>query len=342
MSMLCIPAAASANAGPAPSRLWMTFEYETAKPVSLEGIQLIACDTPGCEQPVLLQQYGNCFSPGCIQASPSLTLSQEPECRGSRCMMSFYPVSSEITEVKLVAQFEDGLRESRLFDGKLMHFRTTAWRVTVHDSGLTVSVDLGFRDPFEAYNSFFEYFAFTLAIELLIAALALGGLLKLDRVSIYKGLAYVLLVNIISYPVTWFFWPSLARFQPDGYRQAGYFFIASAAVFAALFVNISLAEGKTRLRRIIITVVLLLVVVFLSFIWLFVSLFGNYTIAVRGLPTSITIVLAETFAITFEAVLIYILARKALKVGLRRAVLISLVMNFSSYLLGKFVLALWL
>ena len=50
-----------------------------------------------------------------------------------------------------------------------------------------------------------------------------------------------------------------------------------------------------------------------------------------------TILLAEVFAIAFEAVLLYLLARKTWSMPLWQAAVISCVMNVASYLLGRLI-----
>jgi hypothetical protein len=53
--LLAPPPAAQANAAPPPV-VWFTFVDETGQPVSLEGAQLLGCETIDCEAPALLQQ----------------------------------------------------------------------------------------------------------------------------------------------------------------------------------------------------------------------------------------------------------------------------------------------
>jgi len=260
----------------------------------------------------------------------------------NKCLLSLHLDSQDIPPVKVVGQISDGVRESNAFSGKVPRYGTTAWQVLVQDPAPSVSEDERFQSPFATYNSFVEFFAFTVAIELLVATLVCCGWLKIGRVDLFKGMAYVLLANLVSYPVTWFFWPSLGQFQPVAFRRAGYFIAAVAAICTAFLVDVSLTEGKKRRRKVIITLVLLAIAIVISLVWLYLASYGNSRIAVQGLPVSLTILLAEVFAITFETTLVYLLARKTLTLSLRHTALISLVMNVSSFLLGKLVLSGWL
>lgn len=57
-------------------------------------------------------------------------------------------------------------------------------------------------------------------------------------------------------------------------------------------------------------------------------------IAVPGLPSSLTIAVAEAFAVSFEALLLYLLAHKTLALSAKQAVVVSLLMNLTSVLIG--------
>jgi hypothetical protein len=244
--------------------------------------------------------------------------------------------------MKVVAQFSDRVRESNAFPGEVPQYGTTAWQIVVQDGVLSVSEDERFQSPFATYSNFIEFFAFTVVTELLVATLALRGWRKTGGVDLFKGLASVLLGNLLSYPVTWFFWPSLGQFQPDTSRKAGFFIAALAAICTALLVDVSLAEGRKRRRKVIINLLLLAIAIVISLVWLILVSYGNSRIAVHGLPVNLTILLAEVFAIAFEAALVYHLARKTLSLSLKQAALISLAMNLTSFLLGKWMLSGWL
>ncbi len=60
------------------------------------------------------------------------------------------------------------------------------------------------------------------------------------------GLGYVLLANLVSYPVTWIVWPSLGGFQPISIRQTGAFIAFGAILFTGLLALPSRSEGKAR------------------------------------------------------------------------------------------------
>ena len=90
LGMLLMPVpVALANAAP-PLELWLDFEYQTSEQPDLEGVQIIGCDTPECNQPRLLQQYGRCDSGDCLDSPPSLQTVQDLQCVEERCVAVFH------------------------------------------------------------------------------------------------------------------------------------------------------------------------------------------------------------------------------------------------------------
>jgi hypothetical protein len=343
IGMLLMPVpVALANPIVTTHQFWMEFDYRTSEPTDLEGVQLIGWD-PDRNQLVLLQQYGRCDSGACLGSSPSLRAVRDLECVEDRCVAVLGSYTDDrFREFQVVGQFSDRVRKSERFSGELMSRpRTVGWQIAVQDTALTVSVsDGGLQGPHAPYSSsFFRSFALALVIELLVATLALRGWLTLRGHNLLRGLGYALLANLISYPVTWIFWPSLGRFQPTVARQIGCFAVLVAAIFAALLLILSRKEGKVRRRWLMLTLFLLPLAGLAIFLcWEVASLSlafgGREGIAVPGLPDSLTIGFAELFAVAFEALLLYLLARKTLPLSPQQAAVISLAMNVSSFLAG--------
>ncbi|MCP4536769.1 MAG: hypothetical protein GY832_06450 [Chloroflexi bacterium] len=331
-----------ANSGPPPTMIWLNFDYQTSKPTTLEGVQLFGCDTSRCDHP-LLQQYGKCYSEGCSSSPPALTgVVDISECLENKCLLTFYFYYQDVSAIKVVGQFSDRTRESNVFSGEFPRYGTIAWRIVVQDTDLLILKDEHFQDPYATYDNFIKFFVFTVVVELLAAAIMFYKWLKSRDVNLFKGLMYVLLVNLVSYPVTWYFWPSLGQFQPNSIRRFGHFIVIVAAVCTIFLVDISLAKGEKRRRKMIITSFWLAIAAVISPVWLCAVSYSNFWITAQGLPIQLTILLAEVFAVTFEAVLIYFLTRNFLALSLKQTTWISFVMNASSFLLGKLVLSRWL
>ena len=326
--------------------LWLEFEYETSELPELEAVQIIRCDTAECRKLTLLQQHGTCDVPGCLHSSPALEASQPLMCAGNRCVVVFWG-DDALPPFRVVGRFSDRVRLSNLISDGLPQWGTYVWEITVQEIGLAVvAADRDPSPPSAPFSrSFLGSFALTIAVELLVAAGALRGWLKLKDRDLLRGLGYVLFANLISYPVTWAFWPSLRRLQPMEMRQIGYFLVFVALVFTAVLVALSRKEGKARRGWITFTIVLVPVAAVATLLFgLFAGMniaYGGAPIAVPGLPSGLTIALAEVFAVSFEALVLYLLARKTLELALKQAAAISLFMNAASFLLG-WALSSWL
>lgn len=334
--------AALANSLPSLT-LWLEFEYDTAEHPKLESVQILQCEAAGCSRPILLQGYGKCDSEGCVDGEPVLRAAQPLECRGDRCVAVLTFANEAVPPFKVMGQFSDRVRESALYSDELPMVGTVAWIITVRDTTLSITVtEPDPIDPLGIFSSdFFQHFALTLIVELLVAAAALRGWLKLQGRDLLGGLGYVLFANLISYPVTWIFWPSLQRFQPMATRYVGYFVaIGTIVVISALFI-LSRQEGRTRRRLVIFTLFLLPLPVLATLMCLFLATFGSsysgVLIAVPGMPVGLTITLAEVFAVTLEALILYLLARKTLELTFRQVAVISLLTNMSSFLIGLLI-----
>ena len=337
--MLTLPVAATLAVRPAVT-LWLEFEYDTPEQPELEGMQILQCETPECSRPTLLHGYGKCDSQGCVDGEPALEAAQPLECWADRCVAVLLYANEAVPPLKIVGQFSDRVRESDLYSDELPQYGTLNWKITVHDTVLAVAVsDKPQEDSMGIYSGNFEqYFGLTLIVELLIAAVALRGWLKTKARSLVSGLGYVLLANLISYPATWIFWPSLQAFQPMETRYVGYLVVALTLVFAGLILIVSRQKGKARLVWLIATLFLLPPAVYVTGLCLFLDIWGvGHLIAVPGLPAGVTIALAEVFAVSFEALLLYLLARKTVELTFRQAAVLSIMANMSSFLIGLLV-----
>ncbi len=331
------------------STLWLEFDDQTAEQPQLEGVQLIGCNDSGCTSPTLIDQHGRCNVAGCLDdTSPSVTAAQNLRCLADRCVLVYHYLQLDPGEpsfFRVVAQFTDRVRESNVFPYRLDYGGHYGWRIAVQDTVLSVSsYDPGLPETYPLANGFFQSFLLTAAVELLVAALALRGWLEMAGRGLLRGLGYVLLANLVSYLVTWTFWPSLRQFEPIQSRITGFFTLLLAGMFTALIANLSGKEGESRRSRMIITLILLPVTGVAIFLcWLaadFASVYGAKPIAVPGFPAGLTVALAEIFAVAFEALLLYLLARRTLGLALKQAGVISLAMNATSFVLSLVIFAL--
>lgn len=319
--------------------LRLEFEYDTAEQPKLEGVQILDCKTPECSHPILLKGYGTCDSEGCVNGIPILSAGQRLECQDDRCIAVLAYTSQPLDPpFKVVGQFSDRVRESTPISDNLPMPGSVVWKIVVHDSALTVTAtNQDSNDSIDLLpNSFLPYFVLTLSVELLIVAAVLRGWLKLQGRNFVSGLGYVFFANLISYPATWAFSSSLSlqALQPMVTRVAGHAAVFLVAIFAGSIFILSRLDGRARRVWFIVTLGLLPLAVWATYICLFVTDYGiGAPTPVIRVPDDLWIGL-EVFAVSFEASMLYLLARKTLKLAFRQTIIISFLANIPSFLGG--------
>lgn len=328
---------AYANSAPPPSVVWLTFDYKTAQPPQLLGIQLIACMTADCELSVLLQQYGTCDGVGC--AKLPLIQSDRPSefvCAANICRSAVSPTHGG-TDFKLVVQFSDRVRSSDVIS-KLpsSYAEAKAWHVIVRETDLVIVLDTATparHNPLKLFSNNFWWIGLSIAVELLVASLCFQIWARTDIRRLMGRLLIIFLVNLVSLPVVWLFFPSLGKFQSGGSRGLGIFVLVAAIIFAVLLAGIYRSENKTRRRMIILTIISLPGILFCYLALSFVTGFGSSSITIQGLPFDLAIIAAEVFAVVFEAILVTILSKRS--IPLRLIWVTSLLMNSASFISGQ-------
>jgi len=349
-------ASAWANSAPPPAQLWFVFEDESGQPLTPQGVQLVGCD-PNCTNEILLQHYGACDQPGCLPGEPVLgSWSDEINCSQAKpswealpsqsnrdstvglCQTTSYDYSGQY---RLVAQIDGQVYTSDLHpfqDSQNYTDWEYAFRVVVSPTGLALVENPDFEAPSGSWPGFFPSLLVTLAVELLVAGLYLGILLKLRGPSLVNLLVLVALADLVTFPLVWFFFPSFAPFTPAYNMAVGYFLLFAGLLFTILLaIPFLRSEGRKRWIWVgVITLLALLIVPVCSILVLFATRYGSsYNLSWEGLPGSWLLLASEIFAVLFEAGFIYFLSRKAL--AFKHALLLSLLMNLASYLAGLLI-----
>jgi hypothetical protein len=344
-TVLLIPGlVAKANSTAPPSVVWLTFAYETPQAPRLLGVQLIACATTGCEQPVLLQQYGTCEGAGCVTSAPTITgWNNGFGCASGICRSSAYP-SHGGTDLRIVAQFSDRVRSSDVVSKLPAQYgETAAWRVIVREADLHLEPDAAIptiRDPLTLFRQNLWWLGLSIVVELVVAGLCFQVGARTNADGLMGRLWMVILINLLSLPVVWLFFPSLGQLQTEASQEMGAFVLLGALGYAALLAGIYLSAGKTRSWMIALTLISLPVVGFGSFVvWALTSYMGSRTVIVEGLASNVTILASEVFAVVFEAVMITILSKRSLSA--RLIWVTSLLMNAASFAAGLLLNTLW-
>jgi len=213
---------------------------------------------------------------------------------------------------------------------------TAAWRVIVRETDLQLEVDAAIpaiHDPLALFQQNLWWLGVSVVVELLVAGVCFQVWARTDIDGLMGRLWIVFLVNLLSLPVVWLFFPSLGQLQTEASQQVGVFVLLGALAYAALLAGIYLSAGKTRQWMIVLTLISLPVAGVGSFVvWALTSYMGSRTVVVAGLTSSVTILASEVFAVVFEAVLITILSKRSL--SSRWIWITSLLMNAASLSAG--------
>ncbi len=337
-----------------PSIVWFTFDYETSQAVTLEGVQVVICPDhkDKCEPSLLHLQYGVCDQSECLPGPPELTEPNEYdltfECVGKICRVLSIDYAGQYylyPPFKLIAQFSDRVRVSPVVERvppsykPIDYYRSghPAWQVTVTDPDLFVVKDTA-KGSFLRLSTFSLSLVSNLIIELIVAVVFLLGWMRFDvKLPLLNLLVIVVLVNLITLPVVWFFFPSLGQFQPGYNRFMGGVILILANLFALLLISIYRTQGILWRVGLIIFGIFFLGVVLAAFYFSFlvVILMFLYSLPVVGLSPGVILILAETFAVLYETMLIVVLSKGGL--SWRQAGLMSLLMNAASFMGGLLI-----
>lgn len=334
--LLLLPAASVyANAAPPPPHIWFVFSYETQPAPTLLGLQLAGCTTSACTQRTLLHQYGTCTLEGCLP-TPAIPTSARFECAQNRCLVSTSnPATWQSERFVLIAAFADRVRLSEPFELSTRYGVTLNVAVRADDLGLTpLPYSDGATDAMTRSATLAAFL--TLLIEPVLA-LAVLALLRVDRATLLRTLPGVALVNLLSLPVVWLFFPSLGAFQPDAARGFGQIILAGSLFYGAASVGIAHAPARWRVATLVLTLVTIPCIYGFALIAAFGLSYGRYLPSqLDGLPIMTTTILSQVFAVVFETLVLWGLLRSRLT--LRRIAWITLVANLASFAVGWLVL----
>jgi hypothetical protein len=326
-----------ADSPPPPSKMWLTFEYQTSQPVEIEGIQIIQCATQSCDNPILLQQYGVCDSGGCFSSD------HRPEglgdwydifeCNNDKCY-----IASDLycgSYFKLVVQFSDGVRTSKA-DGQLPEDywgerREVGWRITVTDTALLVAADEDYKPQTLPFGLLMIGFAVTQIAELLVAAICLKFWLR--STNLLNDLVMIFWCNLVTFPLVWLFFPSLAQFRSTGDRGLGLAALIVATALGGLLVFIHRANNSSqRWRRIGIAVFTVFILSICASGGIALASYRDFSRSPVGLPPFLILPLSELSAVIIEAALLTTMSKG--RISLKQAGSLSMIINTVSLAIG--------
>jgi hypothetical protein len=332
--LACIPfAVASANSLPPPVYVWFTFGSDSTEMPEIIDAKIIGCPVRDCTEATAkyssdtdnyyykLVRMGNLY----------------------RWLLSSYslPVEffSKIDKSKpyyfrLIVQFSDGKRISNIIDDvPLQYSGQASYRVMIKGDDLLVerSKDI---PSWPGLNFNYESFLLSLVSESLVGALFLMIWKKTKIFDTAKFAGVIILVNLISYPVLWSYFLSIAQFHSKASEIGGRTILFSGLIFSLLLMLAINKRGDDRFF--LFTLAILAIPI--SFVICGYSGglgYGDMTVITDGLPVKVAIFILEVCAVIFETLLLYgLLARKR---PLFQMFIISLGMNLASFGIGLLI-----
>ena len=314
-----LPRIVYANAAPPPADLRFDFIYETSEPVTLEGVQLVACTGEACSEPILVGAYGRCDVAPCLPATfPTEEQTGRPlvpiECTRDGC--HYDGEDRYHYQYRLVLQFSDGVRESRIFPASF-----EPYRVRVQDEGVVVGSLVS-----EAYGGVFVIFSFLpiLLFVWVIEAIVAYLFLRYRRIEVRRVLLWLLVLHLATLPIVWSFFPALSWAPTVEARS----FAPAALGLVLLLAGVAILHARGRLSRWVALGALLLGLVGVPLL-AYLGGRGILTPPLLDLSPTVTTVLSEVFVFAFEAWFLYTISRGRLP--LAQAALLSLLANVASY-----------
>jgi hypothetical protein len=332
LALLLPLARAQANSAPPPGEVWFFIDLQNGD--RLQGAQLWGCEDPACAQPAVLRQWGECTAPGCLPAPPPHPdpLRNHLECAGDVCRAAGYEFPQPYFRLALQAggrlYTDPAARELPDAYGETFY-----WNVSVAPGGLAFSPAQGLPRSELPAPPFLAFFGLTLLVEMLVVGVFARWRWKLDLPGVIVRMLIAGVINLLTYPVVWGFFPAFLRFGSPGMRSFGWLLTGSllaVGLLLALAIN-----ARSRRMRLVWIVAGLLVAVFGSgcvFVGLWGAAYGSLFEALTGLPGWLVLLLAEAYAVVVEALMLFAFTRR--EVDLRLAFLLSLGMNVASFLAG--------
>jgi hypothetical protein len=332
LSLLLSISIVSANSAPPLSGVWFEFTSD-GQSIVVDGLQIHGCvvDQP-CTMTVLLQSYGICDAVECLTSEPLLnsSISDRIRCSLHRCEAS--SASYEGRSFRLVAQFADGVRTSDVVHQLPVRAKSDfrEWNVQVTPEQLIVTAvpkSASLSDPLlEQLQLFFKGMLLTFISELIVTALYFRLRLQYTRGTLFANLGMIFAIDLLTFPMVWFFFPRL-RIDPLVSETFDLTMPILFVMAVAMYIWISRTpNNNVKLILGIFTALLIPSSCYLM------AIVGAEEIPAFFLKYESVIILAELFAVVSETALIYVL-RKG-EILLRDAVVLSLLMNVSSFLLG--------
>jgi hypothetical protein len=311
--------------------VWFTFEYAISQQPAIEKILVIQCKNDDCSAYVVEDAIWEWMF----------------QCADNWCRWDYYPSFSDDPynwmdpnppDFRLKILFSDIERVSNV-TGPLpaSYGDVVAFKVTVNENDLLLVPDTTIPKP--GMPSSGMTFLLTLLLEPLVMAGVLTIWIKPKLSTGFKFWGLALLINLISYPMLWSFFTSIAKYHTKSSENLGYTLLALGILFPFLIVvAINMQSKGWKIAWIISSIAISIVC---SYLCLLGNAFGslNKSFVLEGLSFQNAILLIELSAVAYEGLLFYGLNRR--KIPFLAAMTGSLAMNLVSFLVGLFFYNPW-
>lgn len=332
---------ATANSAPPPAVVWFYIQDEAGDAADVDGVQLWGCTDEACEQPSLLQAWGACSAPDCLPGTARLTaavgnilhsLECGPADGETRCRSAAFRYAQPYFRLAL-ARGDRLWIQAKPLPLPQGYGETDYYQVGMLEEGLTI-------DPASARPTaklpvppFLAFFGISLVIELAVLGIYSVLRWKLDATGTVKRLLLAALINLLTYPVVWGFFPSLQRWSGAGSRSAMWPLAAFMLLISGMLWGVFNASTKRRRWAWIgLMGLIVLAGLFCLMLSTFASMYGYPQVTASGFPAEAVLLLAEAYAVLVEGLLLCGFTRR--QVPLREALALSLGMNMASFLAG--------
>lgn len=328
---LLLPQSVGALETALPYSLWFFFDRTP------DAVQLVQCQSTSsllCDQPTLLIQHGSCTASDCLMTKPVLPPNYKFQCAETACLYQEPPFSqgSRNPVFQLIAQFSNQARSSPPFTtnfrSRIAGYHDRYFTVSTEDQSLMVQPDEKMKPT--RWEMFGTALSITQLSKLAIALLFLS-VLKFSSSQLSRVLLWIGFINLLTFPVVWFFFPSLQAFQYRSTRVFGIFSLLNAIVFSLVLINRKAMTTETIIRTAMLWFFCLPIVLIIAFF--FAALFGytEFLPEASGVSSTITLPVSEICVTLWEG---WLLSKSQSGLSKHQCYLLSLLMNLLSLALG--------
>ncbi len=312
-----------------PYFLWFSFDRAP------ESVQFAECRSLQCDTPKLLAQHETCTVPGCLKSLPEHSF----QCAETACLYQEPLISPGRRNpiLQLIAQFpnETVARSSPPFTtdfrSGIAGYRDRHFNITLEDQSLQVEPDDKMKPS--RWELFGTALTITQISELAIALLFLV-VMRFNRAEVITVLLWIGFVNLLTFPVIWFFFPSLQPFQYQTARVFGVFSLLNAVAFSYVLIKRKITIASI-IRTAIVWFFCLPIVLIVAFIVALFFGYAEFLPSAAGILSLITLVMSELCVLVWKS---WLLLRSQFGFSNRQAYLLSLCMNLFSLGLSTMLL----